>query len=320
MFHLLPFLLGAFGANKSDDIRTMRFKQFRQCCHMGGSTGEDDGRATFFQCFNNILDDEKVAIFVFCYLFCNLSKREVFITDKSEGSKTRNQQTLEGLSLHLCLCICAVSDRPTLHKDDRLMSILPNRCCRQSIDILGIDGFQNLFKVYRWDMMALIGNDHSIVFDKRLYLIIRNTRLHQCDVDDAMQFVSRWRKCANGRKTFLSSALTLFNFWNLIDNQELLQPLNPLVEQCLGMYKYQRVDTMLGYQSDGGNRFTKSRCRWKNTSIAGGQSLDSLLLVFAQLSIEMYGNTLAMICFIIKTKCYTFFFKECDNCILAPTR
>ena len=73
---------------------------------------KDDGRATFFQCFNNILDDEKVAIFVFCYLLCNLSKREVFITDKSEGSKTRNQQTLEGLSLHLCLCICAVSDRP----------------------------------------------------------------------------------------------------------------------------------------------------------------------------------------------------------------
>ena len=175
MFHLLPFLLGTFRANKSDDIRAMRFKQFCQCCHMGGPTGEDDGRATFFQRFNNILDDEKVAIFVFCYLLCNLSKREVFITDKSEGSKTRNQQTLEGLSLHLCLCICAVSDRPALHKDYRLMSIFTNGCRSQSIDILGIDGFQYLFKVYCRDMMALISNDHSIVFDESLYLIIRNT-------------------------------------------------------------------------------------------------------------------------------------------------
>ena len=75
------------------------------------------------------------------------------------------------------------------------------------------------------------------------------------------------------------------------------------------MYKNQRVDTMLGYQTNGSNRFTKSRCRWKNASIAGSQSLDRLLLVFAQLSIEVYGNTLTMICFVIKAECNTFFFK-----------
>src|SRR5574344_2233392 len=108
MFHLLSFLLCPFRANESDDIRTMRLKQFCQCRHMGSSISEDNWGTPFFQDFNNILDDKYVSIFILCQLFGDFCIREIATSNGSEWCKTRYQQTLESLAYHLSLCICAV--------------------------------------------------------------------------------------------------------------------------------------------------------------------------------------------------------------------
>ena len=79
LFHLLPFLLGAFRANKGDDIGAMRLQKFGQCRDMGGAACQDNRRTFPFQNFYDIFDDEQVSVFVFRNIFINVAEKAEFV-------------------------------------------------------------------------------------------------------------------------------------------------------------------------------------------------------------------------------------------------
>ena len=123
-------------------------------------------------------------------LLGHLRKRKVFTTYRSEWRKARNQQPLECLVSHLRSCIGIIPYWAALHKDDGLMAVFSDRGSRQTVNISGIDSFQNLLEVDCRNVVTLISNNQPIVFDEGFYFTIRNTRLHERDVDDAMKFVT----------------------------------------------------------------------------------------------------------------------------------
>lgn len=78
----------------------------------------------FFQPLNDILDDEQIAVFVFCQLLFYFRHGKILTTYWPEESITGNYLSLECLLLHLSLCIGNVFYLATLHKDDVLMTIM----------------------------------------------------------------------------------------------------------------------------------------------------------------------------------------------------
>lgn len=119
-------------------------EQICQNSNVCGSFGQDDRWTAFFQPFNDILDDEQIAVFVFCQLLFYFRHGKILTTYWPEESITGNYLSLECLLLHLSLCIGNVFYLATLHKDDVLMTIMTHWRGRLTINISCIDGFQNL--------------------------------------------------------------------------------------------------------------------------------------------------------------------------------
>ena len=81
---------------------------------------------------------------------------------------------MKGAFLSLALGIHKISHRSALHENNRLMSILSEWCCSQSINIFRIGIPKNLLEADSRNMMTLIHNNHTIVPNQILYLMIGN--------------------------------------------------------------------------------------------------------------------------------------------------
>ena len=70
------------------------------------------------------------------------------------------------------------------------MAVLPNGSSCQPIHIRGRNRFQDLLKIDRRNMMALIDNHHAVPADERLYPLIGQAGLHEGNIYPSMQAVS----------------------------------------------------------------------------------------------------------------------------------
>lgn len=69
------------------------------------------------------------------------------------------------------------------------MTVLPNGSSCQPIHIRGRNRFQDLLKVDRRNMMALIDNHHAVLADERLCTLIGQAGLHESDIYPSMQAI-----------------------------------------------------------------------------------------------------------------------------------
>ena len=76
---------------------------------------------------------------------------------------------------NLTLCIGRETNGTTLHENDRLMSILADRSCRQAINGMCLYALQYILKCYRRHVVTFINYYHSVVFNNRLYAIAIKT-------------------------------------------------------------------------------------------------------------------------------------------------
>lgn len=99
-----------------------------------------------------------------------------------------------------------IADRTALHCNDRLVSVLTFRCCGQTVNIFRIDLAQVLLKGKRGHMMALVNDDHTVVFDKIPDLVAADDGLHDRDINDVIERVFRRAELTNMREFSLSAA------------------------------------------------------------------------------------------------------------------
>lgn len=114
-----------------------------------------------------------------------------------------------------------VSGRPALHEDDRLPPITPDWCRGEPEHVSGFGPLQDGLERKRREVVALVGNDLTVVLDNLAGLTLPGQRLHQRDVD-----LAAW----------LGLAASNGADHTLTDAQEGLQSLLPLLEQLGAMY------------------------------------------------------------------------------------
>ena len=78
-----------------------------------------------------------------------------------------------------------VASWAALHENNRLLAIAANRCGSQAEYIFGFGLLQNRIKRCSADVMALIHNHVTVVFDQRIDFTLARQRLHHRDVDFA---------------------------------------------------------------------------------------------------------------------------------------
>lgn len=149
--------------------------------------------------------------------------------------------------IRLTFGVYQITDWPTLHEDNGVVSILPHRRGGQTIHIFCLCSLQHFFKCERRHVVTFVHNDHSIVLYKRfdLFFLTLEKRLHDGDVNDPAPCVLS-RADLTDQTAFLFPA-TLFRWLrqNLMDSEELLQRCPPLLQQCTGVYQNQSVDLSL---------------------------------------------------------------------------
>ena len=85
--------------------------------------------------------------------------------------------------IRLTFGIYQIADRPALHEDDGVVSILPHRRRGQAIHIFRLCGLQHFFKRERRHMVTFVHNDHPVILHKGfdfLFLALEE-RLHDGD-------------------------------------------------------------------------------------------------------------------------------------------
>ncbi|MNJ60027.1 hypothetical protein D3C77_557380 [compost metagenome] len=91
--------------------------------------------------------------------------------------------------IRLFFCFSVETDRASLHKDDRLVSILTLRCCRHPHDITRAEFTQEMFVPRSRQVMAFIYNDLTIFECKRLDGVVSTSQqaLICCHI-----YLARW--------------------------------------------------------------------------------------------------------------------------------
>ena len=139
---------------------------------MSGEACQHDWGTTFFQCVTYIVHNEPIAVFVFSELCDDTGERLIAFNHTTVSREPWHKQAREGLVLHLLPRVGSVSNWPTLHEDDGLVSILADGRGSQTIDARCPNSFQHALKVDGRNMMALVNDDHAIIFHKRFHLSI----------------------------------------------------------------------------------------------------------------------------------------------------
>ena len=73
--------------------------------------------------------------------------------------------------IRLTFGVYQITDRPALHEDNGVVSILPHRRGRQAIHIFRLCGLQHFFKRERRHMVTLVHKDHPVFLYKGFDLL-----------------------------------------------------------------------------------------------------------------------------------------------------
>ncbi len=84
---------------------------------------------------------------------------------------------LERCRLSHRACFHAVANRDTLHEDDRVVTVLSCRSCRETDDIAGLNFSHYLFKCKSREVMAFVHNDVSVFCNGVLYGLLRRCHI-----------------------------------------------------------------------------------------------------------------------------------------------
>src|SRR5689334_19976865 len=97
---------------------------------------------------------------------------------------------LEGVSRHPLLGIGPKTHRTALHKDDRMVAILPHDRCRQTRDELRLGLARNLLKTLGGEMVAFIYNEVPIVADQVIDYAVSDQALGHPHIQQAAGLVA----------------------------------------------------------------------------------------------------------------------------------
>ena len=74
-----------------------------------------------------------------------------------------------------------IADRTALHRDDRLVTVLPFGRCSQSVNKFLVEFTEYFLEGERRDMMTFVYYHHTVIFDKPYYLVAADNRLYIFD-------------------------------------------------------------------------------------------------------------------------------------------
>ena len=90
-----------------------------------------------------------------------------------------------------------VTDRPTLHEDDRVMAILAGYRGRQSQDVARLGSARDELEADGREMMTLVDNQVAVIGNKVADLAVANEALDQRDVDSTRGLALSAADCAD---------------------------------------------------------------------------------------------------------------------------
>lgn len=76
-----------------------------------------------------------------------------------------------------------MSDGTTLHKDDRVLAVPPNRCGGEAEHVPGPSALEDRLERERREVMTLVDNDLAIALDPVTDFPFTGERLHDRDID-----------------------------------------------------------------------------------------------------------------------------------------
>ena len=133
-----------------------------------------------------------------------------------EARVLANHPTLQRLSCANRRSADHVADRPALHRDDRLMTITPVRCCCEAGDVSRWNGREHAFDLNGRDVMAFVDHDVAVGADQIVEIIAARECLDHRDVDSPRQSASAGAESPDRLRC---------------DVEELAEPFGPLFDE-----------------------------------------------------------------------------------------
>lgn len=114
----------------------------------------------------------------------------VLLVLKARAHESGNQKVRKWALLRLRFCIYPIADRPQIHVQNGMMTILSGGGCGQAVYILRTNAFECLLKADCRYMMTFVDDDHAVVADPRFDCVCVSKGLKQGNVDDAATGIS----------------------------------------------------------------------------------------------------------------------------------
>ena len=157
---------------------------------MCGSFGQDQDVSAVPVTLNHIAGNKPVTRFIRHDPGIQFMDRHILLFPVDRGpepGELRYNVMLERSFLSLPDRIIPVTHRPALHEYYRMMTILPGWCGGKTVNISCMDVPEYHFKAEGGNMMAFINDDHTVIFHAVFYLSTPVQRLHDGDINDAVQ-------------------------------------------------------------------------------------------------------------------------------------
>ena len=237
-FKLMRGLRRTFAAGERHYIFNLLPEQICQGMNMRRPLAENQAVSVFVNAGKDIIHNAMIPKIVLLkprIVFADSHGVIVLLVLKARAHESGNQKVRKWAFLRLRFSIYPIADRPQIHVQNGMMTILSGGGCGQAVYILRTNAFECLLKADCRHMMTFVDDDHAVVADPRFDCVCVSKGLQQGNVDDAAAGISSTAVLSD-QFAFLFASSFLRDFRQLLSKlQELRKTFFPLLGKLSAM-------------------------------------------------------------------------------------
>ena len=169
-FKLMRGLRRTFAAGERHYIFNLLPEQICQGINMRRPLAENQAVSVFVNAGKDIIHNAMIPKIVLLkprIVFADSHGVIVLLVLKARAHESGNQKVRKWVFFRLRFCIYPIADRPQIHVQNGMMTILSGGGCGQAVYILRTNAFECLLKADCRHMMTFVDDDHAVVADPR---------------------------------------------------------------------------------------------------------------------------------------------------------